>query len=795
VTRSSSYLLSVLAAAVVLVDVGGSSPASETAAASPASSAAAGAPAVSCHRPGLSPRYVRRVSRALHARRDVWGRAVLAAPDGPTYERVARYLNPLLHALAPRGRTLTASGVYYTHFTLPEGPWGATTVGLHVADGSQILSRRATGRGLRISVGVGGRERYGSCLPRLAAPALAEGYLPILQTRYVDATGVRYRQESFAARIPETHSLVSFVRLTADASRSRARVVRLRFTPSAARLASRELRLSREGRTHLFFSEGGSFNGSSVKYSVPRGASRTVYLAWLHKPMSSRPLLLDDARYEDVRQSVREYWEQRLARAGLILVPEKRVVDAERNLLIQNMGLTWRYSIGNRYEQFSTPEGMDVARVLARYGHHEVTRAILHTSTRKRPARHAKTPVRNPNWKMGSRLVAFAEQARLSGDLSHVRRATPVLRGYVRKLGGQITSSRYSLLGRERYSSDVPERVYGLHSQAVVWQGLRSIAPVWEKAGERALAATCRRLAAKLRNGLRRAVRASQTRLRDGSLFIPVRLREQERPYGSLTASRGGSYWNLVMPYALASGLFPPRGGQANGVLEYMQRHGSRFLGLVRTGAYPLYGGSAYPASGSNPVYGLNVARFLADNDQPGQLVLSLYGQLAAAMTPGTFISGEGVSIAPLRGEHHRSMYLPPNGASNAAFLETLRVMLVHERADRHGNPRALDLAFATPRTWLRPGKRIEVKGMRTSFGRISFAVETGERTAQVVVDVPERAPLRELRLRLRLPGGKRITSVTIGGVAYRRFDPKTETITLPTQPGELVLEVVFERA
>ena len=30
-------------------------------------------------------------------------------------------------------------------------------------------------------------------------------------------------------------------------------------------------------------------------------------------------------------------------------------MDAQRNLLIQNLGLTWRYSVGNPYQQFSFP--------------------------------------------------------------------------------------------------------------------------------------------------------------------------------------------------------------------------------------------------------------------------------------------------------------------------------------------------------------------------------------------------------------------------------------------------------
>jgi hypothetical protein len=793
--RAVIGFLACAAAASVLLGTARSSPVAGSGAGTPSIADARQTHGAECRKPGVSSSYVRRVSHALRARQDVWGKALLAAPGGPTYERVSRYLNPLLLARAPKGRALTESGVHYAHFTMPNGAWGATSVALHVADGSQILSRRARGRGLRTRVGVGGRERYGSCLRRLAAPALAEGYLPILRTRYVDGAGVRYRQESFAAQVPETRSLVSFVRITADAARSAARVVRIRFTPSATRLEAAGGRLRRDGRTHLFFSDGGQYNGSSVKYGVARGGSRTVYVAWLHTPMSSLPIVLDETRWEEALESVRDYWQRRLARGGSIIVPEKRVVDAERNLLIQNMGLTWRYSIGNRYEQFSTPEGVDVGRVLAAYGHPQTTRAILHTSIKRRAARHAKTPIRNPNWKMGARLVGFADQARLSGDLSHVVRATPVLQRYLLDFAGQLRRSRNGLLQRERYSSDVPDRVYGLHSQAVVWQGLRAMAPIWERTGHRDLAILCRRLAAKLKTGIRRALRASQRRLADGTLFVPVRLYEHEKPYRSVTESRAGSYWNLVMPYALASGILEPGSSSARGVLQYMLRHGSRLLGLVRTGAFTLYGeDSRFSGSGSNPVYGLNVARFLADNDQAGQLVLSLYGHLAAAMAPGTFISGEGVSIAPLRGEHHRSMYLPPNGASNAAFLETLRLMLVHEKRDRYGLPRGLQLAYSTPRSWLRPGKRIEVKRMATSFGRLAFTIESGADSVLVSLDVPERAPLQSLSIRLRLPGGKRIASVLVDGTPHERFDASSGTIALSPRPGHVDLQVRLAR-
>jgi hypothetical protein len=220
-----------------------------------------------------------------------------------------------------------------------------------------------------------------------------------------------------------------------------------------------------------------------------------------------------------------------------------------------------------------------------------------------------------------------------------------------------------------------------------------------------------------------------------------------------------------------------------------MLRHGSRLLGLVRAGAYALYGREPVPpASGTDEVYGLNVARFLADNDQPDQLVLSLYGHLAAGMTPGTFVSGEAASIAPLSGEYYRSMYLPPNGASNATFLETLRLMLVHERVAANGTPRGLELAYSTPRAWLRPGKQIAVRAAPTSFGPISFSLQSLAGSVRGSIAVPGRAPLRTLTLRLRLPRGQRVSTVSLDGRPWRRFDPQTGTIELPPRAGQLEL-------
>lgn len=735
--------------------------------------------------------HVRRVETALRARHDAWGRELLAAPEGPTLEAAERYLHPLLLARAAGGRLLTTSGVHYVPFSLPESARGATAVALHVADGSEILSRRADGRSLAVGVGVGGRERYGSCLRRLRGPWLVDGHLPVLRTRYVDREGVRYEQESFAGHLAETSSLVSFLRITADATRSRKRGVEIRLTPSVPGLVLDGTTLRRAGRTYAVLEPGATVVEGSAIFPVPPGTVRTVYAAWLHQPGPLADLVLDETRFVEAREHVRRFWERRLASGAGISLPEQRVQDAVRVLLIQNLGLGWRYSVGNRYEQLSTPEAMDVARVLASYGYLRETRSILRTSLRKRPSVPPTSLTRSTNWRMGARLVAFAHYYRLSGDAAEIRRATPTLRAYVRRLGRQIDASRHGLLHRERFSSDVSDRVYGLHSQTVVWQGLRAMAETWARVGNDRLARECSRLQRRLEAGLRRAVRRSQRRLPDGALFVPVRLLDDERPYRALTATRAGSYWNLVAPYALASGFFSPDGDQAQGILAYLDRHGSRLLGLVRSGAYPLYRPAERPGSGANPVYGLNLARFLADLDRADELVLSLYGYLAAAMTPRTFVTGESVSVAPLDGPY-RTAYLPPNGAANAAFLEIVRLLLVRERLDRAGRPSGLELAHGTPRSWLEPGNAIEVRRMRTAFGRVSFRIEAGSSAATVALHVPERAPITSLRLRLRLPGGRRVAAALLDGVPYGRVLPDRETVELPPTPGDVRLELPY---
>lgn len=745
----------------------------------------AGASAAACPLLRLGSAYVRSVERALHSKRDVWGEAMIRAPNGPTYEAVNRRLTPLLRIRHAYGRPLTASGAYYVPFGQPTSPDGAGSVALHVADGSQIFAERGHGRRLGVWVGANGRERYGACRARLVTPRLAEGYLPILETRYRDAFGTRYAQESFATHLPGVRSLVSFVRMTIDA-RGATAGTQLRFVDSTRGLTVNGNALVRGGKTYAVFGAGGTFRRASASYLVHPGTVATVYAEWLVHPERLAPQSLDDATYARARDSVFSYWTRRLAEGAQFVVPDQHALDAERNLLIQNLQLGWRYSIGNDYEEFEWPESADGASVLAEYGFADAARSIVQTTLR-RPL------VIYPNWDRGEKLLSTAMYYRLVRDAKLVAAATPGLSAQVDALARQLARGGHGLLPPERYASDLPDRVYALDSQTVIWQGLRAMATVWAQTGRPVLARRADAVASRLGAGLRRALRLSERRLRDGTLFLPVKLLAGERPYELVPATRAGSYWNLVIPYALASGLVAPGSAQARGALEYLLRHGSRLLGLVRSGGYelPRRRGPFRPA-GSDEVYGLDMARFLADNGRADQLVLSLYGQLGATLAPGTFIAGEGVSIGPFPREYFRRMYLPPNSIANATFLEKLRLMLVHETPSFSAAPSGLQLAYATPRPWLRPGKEILVREAPTAFGPVSYSLRAGASSIEAVVDVPARPRPRTLTLRLRLPHGRQITGVTLAGQPFRRFSRRSGTIDLSGLSGELDLVVGY---
>ena len=188
------------------------------------------------------------------------------------------------------------------------------------------------------------------------------------------------------------------------------------------------------------------------------------------------------------------YWNKKLTTGADLVVPEQRVYDAERNLLIQNLQLSWRYSLGNAYAHFSW-ELLDVGEVMGAYGYPGVERAILDKALR--------APTLFPNRSAGERMVGSSDYLRRFGDTNFVDRVTPRFRRDIESFGRQLDASAATgLLRRERYGADIRGPIYGLHAQVLALQGLRATADLWTRTSRPLLAAQATAAADRLEAGL-----------------------------------------------------------------------------------------------------------------------------------------------------------------------------------------------------------------------------------------------------------------------------------------------------
>jgi hypothetical protein len=120
------------------------------------------------------------------------------------------------------------------------------------------------------------------------------------------------------------------------------------------------------------------------------------------------------------------------------------------------------------------------------------------------------------------------------------------------------------------------------------------------------------------------------------------------------------------------------------------------------------------------------------------------------------------------------------------------RWMLVFEDPESE----TLWLAKATPRKWLEDGQRIEVRAAPTRWGRVGYSIvsKLNEGSVAVRVDLPAAGLAAATQVRLRVPGERKLKSVTWNGKDWKQFDPARETIGIPAgTAGAVQLAARFE--
>ena len=99
---------------------------------------------------------------------------------------------------------------------------------------------------------------------------------------------------------------------------------------------------------------------------------------------------------------------------------------------------------------------------------------------------------------------------------------------------------------------------------------------------------------------------------------------------------RLGSYWNIIIGYTIASGVFPPGSEEESWIPHYLEQHGGLCMGMLRAGGseFNFWTGEHR----LNPLYGTRYALHVLRRDDPERALVNLYGMLAQAFTRNTFV-------------------------------------------------------------------------------------------------------------------------------------------------------------
>jgi hypothetical protein len=710
------------------------------------------------------------VREMANARQDVWGEAAIRQPGGPSYEFFKDLLLPLRYV-----------NTAFRHYPIVLSAPGARIKARWVSNGSAV-NARANQKPMWREVGfpvhfhLGDRaEVFGEDLERLNGPGYVEGYLPIVRSAYKQAE-TTYEQEAFA---PVSGALAEqgavAVRFTV---RGTAGSIQARLPLEGALTAAEGSVRDCEGRGLVLFDAGWHWDSDKKELRVRLQPGQTAVLLILTQSLLPPVPPFDGSSYEKERKACSECWQTLLGRGMKLEVPEPIVNNAWRSLVVGQfliaVGDRMLYSAGNAYDHLYEAECGDAVRSLLLYGFAREARSMIGPLLAFQ--RHA-----TRFHVAGHKLQLLAHYYWLTRDADAVRSLEQAWKPTVDLILRQRQKSN-GLLPPDRYPGDIKQEVISLSSNANCWHGLRDMAAVLADLEERGEARRLAQEAREFREAILKAVVRSERR-DSRPPFIPIALLSDEQPYETLTATRKGSYYDLMAPYVLGSGVFAPGSERETWMIDYLRQHGGLAMGMIRSTPHQ---GQFNNEPGVNVLYGLRYALTLLRRDDREHVLTGFYGQLAQGMTRDTFIGAEGTRF--LHGDRlGRSMYLPPNSASNAMFLTMLRYLLIQDWDDDEGKPETLRLLYAVPGRWLKNGAVINVEGAPTRFGAISFHVESRLSRNEVLmrIDSPSRRPARWF-VRLPLPAGWKVSAASVGDTAVPLGDGSA--VDLSARSGQFTI-------
>lgn len=233
-----------------------------------------------------------------------------------------------------------------------------------------------------------------------------------------------------------------------------------------------------------------------------------------------------------------------------------------------------------------------------------------------------------------------------------------------------------------------------------------------------------------------------------------------------------GSRWGVL--YALVpAGLLEPGDPLVTGTLR-------RIEAVVSPGGQPLHTG--WMPDGAWVAITLdNVAESYLVRGDGDTAIRYLYSTLNHGTPLYTWCEERGAEPGTKKTSGDRQHLWTP-----VAVVRFLRDAMVMEQGDR------LHLGLATARSWLEQGKQVGVRAAPSSFGDVSYRLESDVEhgVIRAEVDPPTREAPAEIVLHVRHPRGEKIRQVSVNGHAWTRFD--VDAIRLQPGQGKLRVEARF---
>ncbi|HVU32791.1 MAG TPA: hypothetical protein VHE61_05115 [Opitutaceae bacterium] len=214
-------------------------------------------------------------------------------------------------------------------------------------------------------------------------------------------------------------------------------------------------------------------------------------------------------------------------------------------------------------------------------------------------------------------------------------------------------------------------------------------------------------------------------------------------------------------------------------IIRYRAAHRDSILGLPTAYGYNTHEVAGFLTYGQ--AYGL------LQHDFVREYLLTLYSLMAHQYTRGTWTAPE---TRRLDADAWAAPYCVP---AQLTVPMLTRWMLAFEDP----NSATLWLAKATPRDWLADGKVISARDVPTRWGRMGFTITShlAAQRIEVEIDLPTTPFAGALKIRLRVPGGHRLSGVTVNGTPTSSFNAADEVISLPGGlTGRLTLAAMYDQ-